>query len=268
MQADGADLGSAKASEHPAGDLPADGAKSKRGRKPKFTSEELLQRMIAVAVDTVLASGVSGGIESVRIDKVIAQADVPRAAAYALFDRLSDGAPQHNLRRAVVAHIVRTFPAGNVGATRDVAMSALADLGSAPTDTETLRRTQRETLRAVANYNYQSLQSQRWKVYRSLAASILTTSDVELHQAVAEGEERLVSAYEGLLEELAVVFGLAPRSPFTLRELAMSTIALNEGLSNKAAGEYDQQVVEIDGQEWTLFAVGLEALINAFVVEI
>ena len=94
----------------------ATGAPAKRGRKPKYSSEELERRTLAAAVDAVITDGVSAGVDAIRIEKVIIDAEAPRGATYDLWDSKGDSTSQQNLRRAAVIDIIRNRPAGEVQA--------------------------------------------------------------------------------------------------------------------------------------------------------
>ena len=65
------------------------------------------------------------------------------------------------------------------------------------------------------------------------------------------------------------MLGLRPRAPLTLRQFTVSTGALVEGCALRQVGAEDLDVIERPTgpggslQEWTLFAVGLEALATA-----
>ena len=89
----------------------------RRGRKPRFTPQELERRALDAALGAVLSQGVTAGVDAIRIEKVIIDAEIPRAATYSLWEGRGSGTPQENLRRAVVLEIVRSMPAGNAATT-------------------------------------------------------------------------------------------------------------------------------------------------------
>jgi hypothetical protein len=80
------------------------------------------------------------------------------------------------------------------------------------------------------------------------------------------GTEEWVAMHQGLLD----IMGLRPRAPLTLRDFTVSTGALIEGCVLRQVGAEDLPViVRPTGpggapQEWTLFAIGLEALARQF----
>ena len=233
------------------------------GRKPRFTTTQLEKRTLDAALDVVLRAGVSSGLDAIRIEKVIVEADVPRGATYELWDSRGAGTSQENLRRATVLEIVRNMPAGNVQSTLDHALGAIAahqetiENGSC----DEIAAVRSELIRDVAAYNFNLLQDQRWRVYKALGSSVATQSDPELRAAVLDGEETLLGSYGAMYEQLAAIFGLELRPEFEMRHFVISTYALNEGLSNRIGGAFTNQRLQRDGAEWTVFAVGFEALV-------
>jgi hypothetical protein len=258
------------AASDPAPDVATSTAPRRRGRKPRFTSDELERRALDAALDAVLTNGVTAGVDAIRIEKVVIDADIPRAATYALWEGRGSGTPQENLRRAVVLEIVRTMPAGNASTTGEHAfelIAANADVLECG-DRDEIRAFRAELIRSVAAHNFALLQGQRWRVYKTLTSSIGTLKDPELRAAVAAGEEALLAAYGALFEQFAEIFGLELRDEFTMSQFSMSAYALNEGLSNRVGKTFVHQTVIRDDADWTVFAVGFEALVNHYFREL
>lgn len=238
------------------------------GRKPRFTTTELTTRTLTAALDAVLRAGVSSGLDAIRIEKVIVEADVPRGATYELWDSLGAGTSQENLRRATVLEITRRMPAGNVQSTFDHALAVMEPHldtieNGTPAQVAAVRS---ELIREVAAFNFDLLQDQRWRIYKALASSVATQSDPELRAAVVEGEDALLGSYGAMFDQLAAMFGLTLRPGFEMRHFVISTYALNEGLSNRIGGAFSDQTLTRDSSEWTVFAVGFEALVNHYFV--
>ena len=240
--------------------------RAKRGRKPKYSPEELERRTLLVAVESVIAQGVTAGVDAIRLEKVIIEADAPRGAAYELWDAKGSGTSQQNLRRAAVVEILRTFPAGNVDSTRDYALARIAAHADrlATGDPDDRSWVMSELIRDVTAFNFELLQDQRWRVYKTLVSSVGTQEDEELWAAAVEGEDQLVEAYAGLLGELAALFELQLRDCYAPQHFSRSVYALNEGLSNRVGTTFQDQKLIRDGAEWTTFAVGFEALVNQY----
>ncbi len=102
--------------------------KRRAGRKRKFAPDQVQSRMVERAVEELLGSGISFGVDAIRIDRVLVLAEVPRGSAYEAWDH-PDRTPQENLRHATVLHVLKSTTANNVGPTREHTLELLADLG-------------------------------------------------------------------------------------------------------------------------------------------
>lgn len=224
---------------------------------------------MAAALDAVVDSGVTGGLDAVRMDQVIVSAGVPRAAAYELWRHRGSGTSQENLRRQTLLHIVRDMPGGNASRTQDYAYEVVEELSEYLEDgsRQSLDHVRRELIRRVAAFNFADLHSQRWRIYRTITASIGTQDDDELRDAVIQGEETLLTRYSEFLEGLRVLLKLEMRPGYSVDDFVLSVYALNDGLSNRLGTSFQNQTRTLDGKEWTLFAVGFDALVDKFTVE-
>jgi len=242
------------------------GRKPRRGRKRKFSRDEVQRRLIEAATDEMLRSGLTYGLQSVRLDRSIVLADVPRGAAYELW---SDGelAPQDALRRETILSIVRDMPSGNASATQEVGLAAIseldADINSG--DIQRVRRARGEVIRRVAIFNQQALDSQTWRCYRGIVATVSTQPDPDpvVLAAIEAGERTLIEAYEQLFVDFTSIFRMRLNPGYSLRLFGMSIVAINEGLTNRT-GAFDEQSLIINGQEWTAFGVASEALCEQY----
>lgn len=239
--------------------------KSKPGRKPRFTPEQLRARTLGAAVDSVLKHGVAGGVDSVRIEHVIIEADVPRAPAYELWDKEGTGTPQQNLRRAAILHFLRDLPASNFASIREMTMSVLGEKSEILNSgrREEIDELRSELARTICEHSFERFQTQDWRVFRALMTSIGTRDDPELRDAVAEGESRLLRAYAALFDDLAEALRLRPRKPFSTKDFTVAVYALEQGLSNRVtfAGDSGRDApLVIDGAEWSLFAAAMHGL--------
>ena len=93
---------------------------------------------------------------------------------------------------------------------------------------------------------------------------------MRIRQALVDGYEATTDQWIDLYGALADHFGLRPRAPLTLRQLTVSVGALIEGCALRAGADRDTAAIlrptgpggEL--QEWSLFAVGLEALAHQY----
>lgn len=116
--------------------------------------------------------------------------------------------------------------------------------------------------------------SQNWSLWISVLTIATTTSDIDQREriglALAEGYESVTSFWEGIYRWLMEYLGFRPRRPMTVRQFTMAVTAMSEGCSLRE--HVDGSIAPIvlpsgDGdteQEWTLFGVGLDALVNQF----
>jgi len=243
---------------------------AKRGRKPKFTEEQARERMIATAVEELLRTGLSLGLQSVRLDRVLVLAEVPRGSAYAAFE---DGelSPQENLRSQTVRHILTTTTGNNAGPTREATLELIDSLADDINSNEIERRraARAEIARVISAFNQDRLDSSNWRLYRAISFVLATQAETHpsILAAIEEGEQRLVDTYSALLREFAEIMRMSLKPGRTFEMLAKSMIALNDGLSNhqtEAFGSESQRFTGPDGNEWTLYALGVEALYDAF----
>ena len=244
-----------------------------RGRPPKFPAEEVRLRLLEAGREALLRDGPGSGLDAVTLDGAIEEAGVPRGSAYRLWQHevLS---PQMAFRVAVQLDILRRVGLGVPAVTAkfkatygDYAESATSD------DAEERKWAFISVLRTVANDSFERLdESLNWRVYQALRSNVLAKSEpVESAvETIRRGEETQIDAYAELYEEFAEVFGVTVREPFTIREFAAAAFALNEGIATRiTTGFRRRDILRATGrrgeeESWTLFAVGLEALVNQF----
>lgn len=245
-----------------------------RGRPPKYPPDEVRQRLLEAALATLTLHGVESGLDAVTLDGAILDADVPRGMAYKIW-RTEDVTPQDAFRHATVLHILSMPATSGLPATRAYTEEAFASRADEleSTDKEVRRRLLREMTRVVGEFNYLTLEnSTNWKLYSAIRTAALTRSDTEpaVLEALRAGEEYLIANYSKLYLEVAERIGMRLKPDYRIEEFAAATYAVNEGLSGRLSRNYRK--VEIDrptgpdgaSQEWTLFSIAFEALIDHF----
>ena len=91
-----------------------------------------------------------------------------------------------------------------------------------------------------------------------------------IQAALMEGYETVSRFWEKIYAGLVELFGLKIREPWTMQQFVMTVTALNEGCSlRQHLSGHIERVARPTGpngedQQWTLFAVGLEALVHQF----
>lgn len=245
-----------------------------RGRPPKYPPEEVREKLLEAALETLRVSGVESGLDSVTLDGAILDADVPRGMSYKIW-RAEDGTPQDAFRHATVLHILRMPATSGLPATRAYTREAFASRTEEieSDDVNVRRALLREMTRVVGEFNYSTLEnSNNWKLYSAIRTAALTRPDTDpaVLEALKAGEEYLIDMYSKLYVEVAETIGMKLRPEYRIEEFAAATYAVNEGLSGRLSQNYRKVDIERDtgpdgtSQNWTLFSIAFEALIDHF----
>lgn len=248
--------------------------KRPRGRPPKYPPDEVRERLLDAALKTLGVSGVESGLDAVTLDGAILDADVPRGMSYKIW-RTEGDTPQDAFRHATVLHILKMPATAGLPATRELTLAEFAkrrdELESG--DTEVRRRLLREMTRIVGEFNYLTLEnSDNWKLYSAIRTAALTRPDVspEVLDALRAGEEYLITMYSELYLEVAEMIGMTLRPEYRIEEFAAATYGVNEGLAGRLSSNYRKVGIERptgeddSAQQWTLFSIAFEALIDHF----
>ena len=207
------------------------------------------------------------------LDGAIADADVPRGSAYRLWQD-DNFTPQQSYRRAVQVAVLERAGQGvesmtaKFKETRDEYSVYLES--DDPEDRDWAFRT---ILRIVANHSFERLDGSRcWRLYQALRGCVVakTAPGVAALDAVRRGEEAQIEAYAAMYDEIAKVYGARIREPYTMKEFATCAFALNQGIASKVTEGFRRRDITRptgrngEDEDWTLFAVGLEALVDQF----
>ncbi len=244
-----------------------------RGRPPKYPPDEVRKRLLEAALATMLMSGVESGLDSVTLDGAILDADVPRGMAYKIW-RVPEVTPQDAFRQATVLYVLSLPATAGLPATRDYTRTELshrtAELES--DDIEVRRALLRELTRIVGEFNYNSLEnSMNWKLYSAIrTAAITRQAEPAVLDVLKTGEDYLITMYSELYLEVAKLFRLTLRPEYKIEEFAAATYAVNEGLAGRLSSKYRRSGISRAtgeagaSQDWTLFSIAFEALIDHF----
>jgi len=120
--------------------------------------------------------------------------------------------------------------------------------------------------------------SARWQRWVGVWALVMAGTDPEstatdpVAEALRDGYETMTCRFEGAYARMLSSFGFRLRPPFTLRQLTVATGALAEGCALRYAVDPGsiRSIKRPTGpngeqEEWTLFSIGIEALLNTFV---
>jgi len=181
---------------------------------------------------------------------------------------------QADFQDAVLMAVALAGDAGDEGGAAADALLAL--LGSIDRSTPQGRlRGLSEMCRVGGAASLQALvDSRSWSLWVGVWVLGVTGTPSErvdrLRQALLDGYEAATERWMGLHGTMVGALGLRMREPFTLRQLTVSVGALVEGCALRGGTEHEAAVIlRPTGpggavQEWTLFAVGLEALAHQY----
>ena len=103
----------------------------------------------------------------------------------------------------------------------------------------------------------------------TLALRAAAANTEELRAASSDRHHDSLSSFVELYEALLRAYGRRMRPPFTLQHIAVALAALGEGFALQAIEGEEHPVVVLPGvdgedeEEWTLFGVAVDALVNA-----
>ena len=248
--------------------------KRRRGRPPKFPPEEVRSKLIESGISTLREEGVESGLDAVGLDAAIADAEVPRGMSYRIWQD-SDRTPQDALRHHVCLTLLSIPATTGIQDTRALLNEVLAEFREEldSGDEDVRRRVITELIRTVGAFNHEALySSDDWRLYNALRSASITRSDNDpaVIELLDEGESRLITEYAALYQELADALGLTLRDGLTMAQFTVASNALNEGLSCRRTSGYERTGISWtadageDPKEWTLFSIGLEALVRHF----
>lgn len=245
-----------------------------RGRPPKFSSDVVKEKLLDAARMTLTRTGIDNGLDSVSLDRAIAIAEVPRGSAYKMWH--SDiRSPQEEFRTAVVVDLLRMPASAGLPATRTFVESEIERLHDQIHSNDDAERMAafREMIRTVGEFNHQRLRdSLAWRIYVALrsAATTRPDTDPEIWNAITNGEEFMIEEYSTLYNEMADLFKMRIKPDFEVNDFSTALFVLNEGLGNRVGANFREGGISRttgpggERQDWTLFAITFDALVEYF----
>lgn len=245
------------------------------GRRKRLSAAETRDRLVRVGIDSIIANGMTIGLESVNLEQAVKDASVSRSSAYAAWSNDDDYAPQELFQRTVLrAAIVERKE--TIARTQATAFEVIDRLGPDTNLPELLSELARQTggvnARAVA-------ESRSWQLVVALRSVLHSAApearDHELAEWMSESE-RLYreETIENIYRPLTEVLRIRPRpefgdEAFHYGEIAAASLA--EGLAPRyfmSSAEYLEGISRPDGhggsQEWSLFSIVFERLVLTF----
>lgn len=230
------------------------------------TGEETRALLIRVGMQLLLERGVSAGVQHIRLQDVLRRANLTTGAAYRLWGdqtdyqrdlavamvRLRVSAPTEHVRRAVTDLIADGAPGDEV-----IRAAADAHLRSATVDADD----------PDADFDAQSF-------LISLALRTAAATWPELTVASRERHDESTLAFAEFYGSLMSAYGWRMKTPLTITDFTEALTALSEGFAVRALEGIPHPRVdaapddEMPSGRWALFALGVRALVNEFMVPI
>ncbi len=252
---------------------------TKTKRRPKQSREELRSLLVQTGRLLVIEEGLGVGVESLTFKKVFDRVEAETGV------RLSNASVirrvwhnQADYQADVLATIAVTDGLGEFDETIQ-AIGPLLDHLDVSTP-EARRRSLREVCRVGGAANIiRLLESPNWSTWVAVW-TLATAPNLEGEDQIAYqrrirdglllGYEGFTTLWEGAYVALAQLVGMRVRAPLTIRQLTVAVGALAEGCSLRQ--HVDPQLEGIvlptgengENQEWTLFGIGLEAILLHF----
>jgi hypothetical protein len=242
-------------------------------RRSKTETRALI---IETGVRLLLANGLQGGCDHVGMADVLAEVERTSGARItnaSVYGRI--WANQSEFHRDLLHAAAEYYPNGEEQATLDCARSILAaaDLSTPTSRADTLRTICRDAGAAHVAALAASRAWQTWLAIWAITVSTPTLSDdLERGPAIAKRHEHAVKDFAAVLAEILPILRYRVKEGIDLHQTSTAIYALSEGLAlhDRFAPESVLTVAlptaDVGEQErWTLFSVGVHALLAHFV---
>jgi len=244
------------------------------GRRKRLSAEETRDRLVRAGIDSIIANGMTIGLDSVNLEQAVVDAGVSRSSAYAAWSHDDQYTPQELFQRTVLrqAVIERKETIANTQSSVLDVIDRMRDDGPRALLSELSRVAGGLNARAVAD-------SRSWQLVVALRSVLHSAApearDDELADWVSESE-RLYreETIEGIYRPLTEVLRIKPREVYgdaAFHYGEITAAALSEGLAPRyfmSSSEYLEGIVRpgCDGveREWSLFAIVFEQLVLTF----
>ena len=259
----------------------ADTAQTISGRTvpaPRRSREELRELLVGAGVDLLIEEGLGSGAGHLTFKRVfewLEQTTGVRVTNASVIGRIWEN--QSEYQTDVLVAIASTDGSDVVDAAFQALRPALAGF-----DRRTIEGrcgALRELARVGGAAHMEVLtNSRRWQRWVGVWALVMASGDAErtttdpVAEALRRGYEIVTRRVEAAYARMLSSFGFRLRDPFTLRQLTVATGALAEGCAMRDGVDPDRtrRIMRATGpggekEEWTLFSVGVEALLRTFV---
>jgi len=241
---------------------------------PESTLDDVQARLIEVALDALVTGGIEIGLEAIRLSDAIRDAGVTRATAYRSLAH-PDRSPQEQLRHQVLRGLLRR---DSRSVNRDIIHAALTaeiedrfdDVNSPDIAVRTALL--RDVVRVGSNASHRTIttSSERAILIAAYGAIRSQGSDLDFERSeLRNGERDFTAEFSAMYTEMMNLFHLQLRPGLSIEHFTTACAAMAEGLAMRAdVNDWANEVPIQDAggnveQEWTLFALGVCALVRS-----
>lgn len=230
------------------------------------TGDETRALLLRVGMQMLLERGVSAGVQHIRLQDVLRHAGLTTGAAYRLW------ADQSDYQRDLAVAMVRLRLSGPA----DYARTAVDDLIAAGASGDDVIRAAAEAHIRTAGRDMEdpadALDAQQFLISLALRSAAQTWP--ELRDASKQRHDESIADFAEFYSYVFERYGLRMKSPLTITDFTEAMAAMGEGFAIRALEElehprYDvSEDDEMPAGQWSLFALGVRALVNEFTVSI
>lgn len=230
------------------------------------SGDETRALLLRVGMQMLLERGVSAGVQHIRLQDVLRQAGLTTGAAYRLW------ADQNDYQRDLAVAMVRL----RLSSPAEYARTAVAELIASGADGN-------DVIRAAADAHLHStavdaddpasaLDAHQFLI--SLALRTTAQTWPELRDASRQRHRESIAAFAEFYAYLMEAYGLRMKSPLTVSDFTEAMAAMGEGFAVRALEGIEHPRYEATGSDeipagsWTLFALGVRALVDGFMAPV
>ena len=241
-----------------------------RPRRTRISDQETERRMLATAAEAVAEAGLAVSLDHIRLEDVIREAGVSRSAAYRKWPTKDAflGDLLLELARGQAPMAALGTDEANA-AIRRILTERLDELDELDT-IEGRRHAVAALVRETADQEFRRITtSPQWRTYLALTATFAGLPEGELRdqvgEALATSERTLTAGVARSHDAVARLLGLRA-TQIGIEDLAHLVNAQMRGMVVKALvqPELAERTSRIADEDWSLVAVGVSALVLAF----
>jgi hypothetical protein len=245
-----------------------------RGRKPRLTRAELRSLLLESALDILREEGLQTGSVNITFKRVCDRVRVRTGIQVtngSVIKRIWEN--QAEFQAEVLAVVANDLSRPELGLIFE-ALGPLLD-EAVPSDPESRARLVQQVCRVGGEANaVTTAESPNYPLWMHVVTTAITTSHTEQRERILrvlrEGYTSFTKSWEESFAAMAALLGLRIRPESDMSQFVMVLAALDQGFSlrHRINGkiEYVTRPTGRNGEneDWTLFALGLEALVHQF----